>query len=87
MVEFVERGPHVREIGSLVPVGIKPMTYTIYTCRFLAWCMAFIGHGNDWLVQCQDNVTEWAIEPWWMDIKRKQTRSSVYFRIDRTVKI
>ena len=29
------------------------------TCRFLAWCMTFIGQGKDCLAQCQGNVTEW----------------------------
>ena len=34
------------------------MTYKIDTCRFLAWDLAFIELGKDWLGQCQ-YVTEW----------------------------
>ena len=41
--ESVERGPHVWEIGSSVPSRVKPMTYKIDTCRFLAWHSALIG--------------------------------------------
>ena len=37
VAESVERKPHVREIWSLVPRRIKPMTYQIDNCRFLAW--------------------------------------------------
>ena len=43
VAESVERRPRVREIGSLVPGQVKPMTYQIDTCRFLAWCFALIG--------------------------------------------
>ena len=37
------------------------MTYTMYTCHFLAWHWPFIGKGKDWFTQCQDDVTEWDI--------------------------
>ena len=37
---------------------VKPITDKIGTYRCLAWCAALIGWGKDWLVQCQDNVTE-----------------------------
>ena len=50
--ESVERGPRMREIGSSVPDRVKPMTYKIYTCHFLAWL-------SDWLAQRQDNASEW----------------------------
>ena len=32
------------------------------TCRFLARCSVLLGLGKDWLVQCQDNVTEWVYQ-------------------------
>ena len=38
------------------------MTYTIYTCPFLARHSALIS--KDWLAQCQHNVTEWDIGSW-----------------------
>ena len=31
------------------------------TCYFLVWCSALLGEGNEWLAQCQYNVTEWDI--------------------------
>ena len=43
---------------------VKPKTYKIDTCRILTWCSAVIGYGKDWLVQYQDNVTEWDIRSW-----------------------
>ena len=45
----------------------QPMTYQIDTCCFLAWRSALIG--QDWLTQCQDNVTEYDIRSWcwWPD--------------------
>ena len=30
----------------------------VYVCRYLSRCSALLDMGNDWLVQCQDNVTE-----------------------------
>ena len=38
---------------------VKPMTYKIDTCHFLAMCLALLGYGKDWLAQYQDNDTEW----------------------------
>ena len=35
--------------------------YQIYTCRYLTWCCVLIGHGRDWLSQCQDNVTRYQV--------------------------
>ena len=49
------------EIGSSVASRVKSMTYKINTFHFLAWCLALIGYGKDWLVQCQDNMAEWDI--------------------------
>ena len=43
---------------------VKPMTYKIDTCHFLAWCLVLIGWGKDWLAQYQKNVTEWDIRSW-----------------------
>ena len=61
----VERGRQVGEIGGLVLSRVKPMTYNIDTCHFLAWREALLGYGKDWLGQCQDNVTEWDIGQWY----------------------
>ena len=37
VAESIESGPRVQEIRSLVPSQVKPMTYQIDACRFLAW--------------------------------------------------
>ena len=58
VAELIE--PRVWVFGSSVPFRVKPMTYQIDTCYFLAWCSALIGLGKDWLAQCWDNVIEWA---------------------------
>ena len=39
----VERGPSVREIGCSVPGRVKPMTYSIDICRFLARRLVLLG--------------------------------------------
>ena len=52
------------EIGSSVPGRVKPMTYKIASCRFLARQSILVGHGKDWLAQCQDTVTGWDIRLW-----------------------
>ena len=62
VAESVERRPPVREIGSSIPGRVKPMTYQIKTCRFIAWRLTLIEYGKDWLVRSQDNVTERDIE-------------------------
>ena len=36
----------------------------IDTRRFLARRSALLGYEKDWLVQCQNNVTEWDIRSW-----------------------
>ena len=64
MAESVERRPQVQDTGSLVPGRVKPLTYKIDTCRFLARNSALIGYGNDWLAQCQDTLTKWDIMSW-----------------------
>ena len=43
------------------PFRVKEMTHKIDTHHFLVWRSESIGHGKDWLSQCQDNVTEWDI--------------------------
>ena len=35
VAESIERWPHMREIGSWLPVRVKQMTYKIDTCRLL----------------------------------------------------
>ena len=54
----------------MVPGRVKSMTCNIDTCRFLAWHLTLIGYGKDWLVQYEDNVTEWDIGSWyhWPDV-------------------
>ena len=64
VAESIERRPRVREIESLILGQVKPVTYKVDTCHFLAWCLALIGYGKDWLAQCQDNGTEWDIRSW-----------------------
>ena len=54
-------GPIAREVGSSLPSRVKPLTYKIDTCQTLAKHLTLLGSGTDWLVQCQDNVTEWDI--------------------------
>ena len=61
MAESVERVPRVQEIGSSVPSWVKPITYIINDCNFLAWHSVLIGYAKNWLAQCQDNVTEWGM--------------------------
>ena len=51
VTESVERGPHVWEIRSLVPGRVKIVTYKIDTCHFLAWPLAVIRLGKDWLMR------------------------------------
>ena len=43
VAKSVEGRPRVREIDSLVPSRVKPMTCKIYTCHFLAWHLTLIG--------------------------------------------
>ena len=45
VAELVERGYHVREIGSSVPGRVKSMTYKIDTWLFLAWRSVLVGCG------------------------------------------
>ena len=42
VAESVERGPCMRKIGSSVPGRVKPMTYKIDACHFLAWYLALL---------------------------------------------
>ena len=41
--ESVEHGLRVWDIGTLVPGQVKPMTYKIDICHFLAWYLPLIG--------------------------------------------
>ena len=61
VAESLERRSHMREIGTLVPSQIKPMTYEIDTCHFPVLVLGInrIGQGLvNSVSQCQDNVTE-----------------------------
>ena len=40
------------------------MTYKIYSCHHLVWYPALLGEGNDWLLEYEDDMTEWEIESW-----------------------
>ena len=54
----------VGEMGSLVPSLVKPITYKIDTCHFLAWLSVLSAEGKDWVALWQDNVTECDIASW-----------------------
>ena len=54
VAEWVERGLHMREIGS----------FKLDTCHFLSWSLTLKGQGKNWLDQCQDNMAEWDIGSW-----------------------
>ena len=43
VAESVECRLHVWKVGSLKAERVKPMTYQIYTCRYLAWHSAITG--------------------------------------------
>ena len=54
------------EIG--VRTLIEPNQWLrIDTCHFLARCSGLLRQGKDWLVQCPDNVTEWAYQAMVLD--------------------
>ena len=52
---------HSVEGQDSIPGRVKPQTYEIDTCRFLAWRSVLLEQGKDWLSQYQDNETEWDI--------------------------
>ena len=58
MPKLVEHWCRMREIVGLNHGRVKPMTYKVDTCRFLARCSALLGQGKDWLAQYQYNVTD-----------------------------
>ena len=64
MAESVKRGTRMQKIRSSILGQVKPMTYKIDTCHYLAWCSALIGYGKDWLTQCQNNAIEWDTGSW-----------------------
>ena len=43
VAESLEHGRHVWEIGSLIPSGVKAITYQMCTCHFLARHSVLIG--------------------------------------------
>ena len=43
VAKSVEREPRVREIGSSILGQVKPMTYKVDICPFLAWLSGLIG--------------------------------------------
>ena len=45
----------------MVSGRVKQLTYTIDICFSLAWRLALLRSGKNWLAQCQDNVTEWGV--------------------------
>ena len=51
VAESVERRLPMWKIESLKPSRVKPMTYKINTCCYLAWRSALIGYDKDWLAQ------------------------------------
>ena len=54
------------------PSQVKPMTYQIETCRYVAWLSALIGYGKDSFShpicskEYYDNGTEWDIGSLWL---------------------
>ena len=70
----VELRPPVRYIRSTNPCRVKPITHKSDTCHFLAQRSALLAQGNEWLAQCQDNVTGWDIGSWccWSDFPMGQ---------------
>ena len=79
-------------IGSLLPSRVNSMTYQIYACRFLAWHLALLGYGKDWLARCQDNGTGLDIESWYwqpdfpVEQRYKVTMSQVDTHPDMTLR-
>ena len=57
MVKLVENQLPVRKVGNLNLSRVKPITYKIDTCCYLAWRSALIGYDKDWFVQYHNNVT------------------------------
>ena len=53
MAESAERESRGWEIRDLVPSRVKPMTYKIDTCRFLARHSTLLAYGKDKLAQSQ----------------------------------
>ena len=38
----VHRVP-MQQVGSSIPHQVKPMTYIVGSCRYIAWCSEFLG--------------------------------------------
>ena len=69
MAECVERLCPVLGDQGIRTHGFQPWSsltndVKIDICCFLAWCLALLGYGKDWLAQWQDNVTEKDIRSW-----------------------
>ena len=85
MAESVNRKLPLREVGSLKPSQVKPMTYRIDTFRALALCSALLEQGNDWSVSgyCDwvaNEVMVPADDPislWCITIKRTLSQSAL----------
>ena len=39
VADMVAHRPPIRKVGSLIHGRVKPVTYKIYTCHFLALCL------------------------------------------------
>ena len=61
MAEPVERRPRVREIRSSVADRVKPMTFKIDICLFIAWHLELTGLWTGQLSVRTDNLTEWDV--------------------------
>ena len=55
--ELVQRRLPLQKVESSTLSSVKPMTYQLDACCYLAWCSAIIGQIKDWFKQYQDNVT------------------------------
>ena len=64
LVESIEQRPQMLEFGLSIRCRVKPVTYNVDTCHFLAWHSALIGYGKDWFAECQDKLTEWDHGSW-----------------------
>ena len=45
-IPYIQHGPRLLEIRSLIPDRVKIVTYQIDTCRFLTWHLEWIGLGK-----------------------------------------
>ena len=52
------------DVPVFEPWSSQTNDFKFDTCRSLAWHSTLLGWGKDWLVQCQNNVTEWDSRSW-----------------------